>query len=151
MHAPGIRIDQSELLCPWSRVPPWCLPSRALPHAPTDVDDYHVFVKSFEMDQVRAIIESDFEAAGILLSSKKCRPEARRRAVILGILVDLDEGTFEIPSDKKITICKEIDALLEATARGAPVRARDLGAVIGRIMACMPALGRVARGRKRDP
>jgi hypothetical protein len=114
-------------------------------------DDYAFFCKRHEVPLLAAFLQSDFEAHGFELNIEKSNFGPERSAVVLGIGIDLERGTFNIPPGEKTKINRGIKELLEANRRGggvgteAHVSAQLLAKTVGCIMALHVVCGNVVR------
>jgi hypothetical protein len=114
-------------------------------------DNYAFFCKRHEVPLRAAFLQSKFEAHGLELNIEKSNFGPERRAVVLGIGIDLERGTFNIPPGKKTKINRGIKEFQEANRRGggvgagAQVSARLLAKTVGRIMALHVVCGNVVR------
>ena len=113
-------------------------------------DDYAFVCKRHEAAILGEYLQREFEAHGLELNLEKSDFIGCRKAVVLGVLINLDSGKFEIPEKKKIKIVRGIKDLLAANRRGggvniAYVSARLLAKTVGRIMALMTVCGNAVR------
>ena len=90
------------------------------------LDDYVFVCHKTEAELLSKLILRVFRRLGILLSIKKCHPEPRSVAVVLGTQVDLDRMLFSVPADKRTKIVAECDALIAAYEASSRVRVRDV-------------------------
>lgn len=79
------------------------------------------------------------EAAGFIVEDEKSTPEPVQRAKVLGIVVDLARGVFELPVERKAKLIAQCEAIIEAGSS----TGRDIARLAGGLIAAAIALPRV--------
>ena len=65
------------------------------------LDDYAFLVKRKDAKLVAAYIQAEFEVHGLELNVEKSEFEPQKKAVVLGVGIDLDKQILVIPDKKK--------------------------------------------------
>ena len=81
-------------------------------------DDYAFICKRHEAAILGEYLQHEFEAHGLELNFEKSDIVRCRKAIVLGTLINLDSGEFEIPEKKKLKIMRGIKDLLAANRCG---------------------------------
>ena len=106
------------------------------------IDDWlFVFDTEAEAQVASACIKRTFKEWGLLTCPKKSEWTPTQRIKMLGFIVDLEHGKFEVPESRRKKILDQAAMLAESTG---PVAVREVARFVGRIVSCGLVLGPVA-------
>ena len=105
------------------------------------LDDFvFVFDTEAEAKVASPVIRETFREWGLMTCPEKSTWTPAQSLRVLGFMIDLVEGTFVVPEDRRAKIVSQASQLL--TQRDVPVR--EVASVAGRIASCQLVLGHAA-------
>ena len=106
------------------------------------IDDWcFVFDTKREAELASAHVKSTFEKWGLTTCPKKSTWTPTQKMKMLGFVIDLEQGVFVVPEERRERILAQARVLAETDGR---VAVREVAKFVGRVVSCGLVLGPVA-------